>query len=294
MDLAIIIVSYNTRELTKQCLDSLFAHKILPEFEVWVVDNASTDGSVDMLQKYSDINLIIEDSNLGFAKANNLAIKRAKAQYYLLLNSDTIVAENSINKLYTSAVDQGFGISACKLLYTDMTFQPNGGDLPKFIPLMTWLTGLDDLARLIGVRLPSFHFSSQQQFNTRIGWVAGTAMLVKSEVIEKIGVLDEKLFMYVEDVDYCWRAANKNFRIGWVADTSIIHIGGGSSKNPRISQWRGEFKGLTYMYNKYYGRGAAILLRFLIIIFGLLRMLGFGVMGKWDYVKAYGKVIISF
>lgn len=294
IDLAIVIVSYNSKDITKECLDSLIASKMKVNYDVWVVDNASTDGSVDMLEKYPGIKLIKSEENLGFARANNLAISKIDAKYYLLLNSDTVIAEGAIDSLYSESVKSDYGISSCKLIYPNGQFQPNGGDIPTIMPLFNWLSGLDDLCGILGISLPSFHITKESQFKESIGWVAGTAMLIRKDVVEKIGVLDDKLFMYVEDVDYCWRAKVNKFKIGWISGATITHIGGGSSKNPRVAQWRGEFKGLVYLYNKYYGWVAAILLRLMIVVFGVLRILGFGLIGKWDYSKAYGKVIINF
>lgn len=294
IDLAIVIVSYNSKDITKECLDSLIASKMKVNYDAWVVDNASTDGSVDMLEKYPGIKLIKSEENLGFARANNLAISKIDAKYYLLLNSDTVIAEGAIDSLYSESVKSDYGISSCKLIYPNGQFQPNGGDIPTIMPLFNWLSGLDDLCGILGISLPSFHITKESQFKESIGWVAGTAMLIRKDVVEKIGVLDDKLFMYVEDVDYCWRAKVNKFKIGWISGATITHIGGGSSKNPRVAQWRGEFKGLVYLYNKYYGWVAAILLRLMIVVFGVLRILGFGLIGKWDYSKAYGKVIINF
>lgn len=294
IDLAIIIVSFNSQEITKECLDSLIRAKLAMNYQIWVVDNASTDGSVQMLESYSGVKLIKSDKNLGFAGANNLAISKVDASYYLLLNSDTVVDSDSLDILYKEAVRRDYGISSCRLVYPNGVFQPNGGDLPTWGAMFNWLSGLDDLCGAVGVNLPSFHITKESLFKESIGWVAGTAMLIRRDVIEKIGVLDDKLFMYVEDVDYCWRAKISKFKIGWICDATITHIGGGSSKNPRVAQWRGEFKGLMYLYKKYYGWVAAILLRLMITVFGLLRILGFAVIGKWDYSKAYAKVIINF
>ena len=119
-------------------------------------------------------------------------------------------------------------------------------------------------------------------------------MLIRRDVVEEVGVLDGKIFMYAEDVDYCWRAIAQGFKIGWIPGVTITHIGGGSSKYPKIAQWRGEFGGIVYLYKKYYGGLAAVLLRVVIVLFILVRIVGFGLIGKWSYSKAYGKVIVNF
>lgn len=294
IDLCIIIVSFNTKDLTKACLDSVLNGKFKKNLEIRVVDNASTDGSIEMLESYEGISLIKSSENLGFARANNLAFRQANSKYYLMLNSDTIVDKGVLDILYEETVKHDYGISSCQLKYANGNFQPNGGDLPKLFPVLSWLTGVDDICRMVGIKVATFHYNQQSEFGGQIGWVAGTAMVIRRDVIDTVGLLDEKLFMYVEDVDYCWRASRMGHQIGWVRGATIMHIGGGSSKSPRVAQWRGEFRGLVYLYRKYYGSVVSILLRLLIVLFGVVRMVGFGLLGKWDYSKAYGKVIINF
>lgn len=293
-ELAIIIVSYNTKDLTKQCLDSLFEAGIKIKYKVWVVDNCSSDGSAEMLRKYSGINLIETDDNLGFAGANNLVLEKLPARWSLLLNSDTIVSAGAIEWLVESASQNKFDVASCRLTYLDGKFQANGGDLPQPIPVFNWLLGVDDIARKFGIKVPTLHYVSEKEFMNGIGWVAGTAMLINIDVVNRIGVLDNKIFMYAEDVDFCWRATRAGFCVGWVKDASIIHIGGGSSKNPRYVQWRGEFKGLLYLYRKYYGVAASLLLRFFIWMCIMMRIVCFAILGRWSYVKAYGKVIVNY
>lgn len=294
VDLCIVIVSFNSKDLTKACLDSVVRSGFKKSTEICVVDNASSDGSIEMLENYKGVKLIKSEENLGFAKANNLAIRQIDTKYYLLLNSDTIVEKGALDVLYEETLKGGFAISSCRLKYPNGSFQPNGGELPKILPLLNWLSGFDDLCRLVGIPVASFHYNQLGEFDRTIGWVAGTAMMISRDVVDKIGLLDEKLFMYVEDVDYCWRVRESGYQVGWIKESVIMHIGGGSSKSPRVAQWRGEFRGLVYLYDKYYGSGAATLLRLLIMVFGVARIIGFGLVGKWDYSKAYGKVIINF
>lgn len=295
LDLTIVILNYNTKDLTLKCLKSIFKRKWNTAFEVWAVDNASTDTSVEEIKKnFPKVKLIASNKNLGFSKGNNLALRKTykKARYSLLLNSDTEVLPRSLDNLIKFAENSGAGIASCKLLNPDGSFQPNGGELPRFLPMFFWLSGIDDIFRKI-LPLPSFHREDEKYYQNRkkVGWVSGSVMLIKNTVFEKIGFLDGKIFMYGEDVDFCWRAKKAGFKNLWTNKAEIVHIGGASFDKAELNQWSGELKGLFYLYNKYYGYIAVIGLRLLVYFFTVLRIIAFFILGKRDYAKTYAKVI---
>lgn len=296
MDLSIVIVSFNTRQLLSDCLNSIFKQDFKRNFCVVVVDNDSSDGSAEMAEKnFPNVKVIRSGKNLGFAGGNNLGIKNMTAKYYLLLNSDTIVPEGSLESLVDFMERSGSGVGSCKLLNKDGSFQPNAGDLPFGLPLFFWLSGWDDILPKIREYLPSFHrkFKSFYQGEREVGWVSGSVMIIKREVIEKIGVLDESIFMYCEDTDYCIRAKKAGFKVGWTDQAEIIHLGGGSSKKPQEVQWVGEFKGLVYIYKKHLGILAGFILKIFILLFAVMRMMAFFVVGKFSVSKTYAKLLFS-
>lgn len=298
-DLSIIILNYNTKDLTLKCLESIFEKKWKHSIRVILVDNASTDQSVRAFRKldYSKNNIkfeIIENrENYGFSKGNNTALKRESSfsRYCLMLNSDTVVTNNSLDILIDFMDESDFSIGSCKLLNQDHTLQPNAGSLPKIFPLFTWLSGLDDLSRKF-IRVPSYHEMRRDYYKgeREVGWVSGSVMIIKSNIFKKLGYLDEKIFMYCEDVDFCFRANQLGLKIGWSDKASIYHLGGASSINPKKNQWEGEFKGLIYLYNKYYGKAAGRILKLFILFFVYLRIVGFYILGKADYAKTYAKI----
>lgn len=295
-DLAVVVVNFNTIELTSLCLKSIFEKKWKINFKVWVVDNNSSDNSVIEIKKhFPQVGLIESKINLGFAGGNNLALKKVKARYVILLNSDTEVFEGSLDSIVDFMDRSGFGISSCKLIDKEGKLQPNAGDLPFGFSLLSWLGGLDDL--LIGVRqyLPSFHrqFINYYHGEKEVGWVSGSVMVIRREVLSKIGLLDDMIFMYAEDTEYCIRAKKAGFKIGWTNEAKIKHLGGGSSPDPALKQWIGEFKGLLYIYKKYYGFLGELSLRLLIYFFIMIRMMAFFVTGKFKVSKTYGKVIAN-
>ncbi len=287
VDLEIIVVNFNTKDLTLDTLRSINTQKWRSNIKILVVDNGSTDGSVEAIKKaFPDIELSISEKNLGFSKGNNLGLRKTSANLVLLLNSDTIVLPGSLDNLVEYTNSHPYGIVSCKLLNSDGTFQPNGGKIPTFINTFLWLSGLDDI-----LGLNSYHSKDLKYFqNSEVGWVGGTAMLIKREVIEKVGLLDENIFMYGEDVEYCLRAKRHGFKIGWTDKSKITHLGGGSLDQPQFRQWLGEFKGILYIYQKYYGVLPTIILRFLIYLFVIIRSLAFLFLGKLSISKTYAKV----
>lgn len=287
MSLAVVIVNYNTSKLLQECLESIFTYVQKIDFKVCVVDNGSSDDSVsEVKRKFPQVRVIEAGENLGFSKGNNLGIKALSADYYLLLNSDTQVGQGVFDKLVKFAKVNSLDIASCQLLNPDRSFQGNGGKFPFGLALWSWLSGLDFLHPAI----PSFHQGNPAYYKD-IDWVGGTAMLLGKSVIDQIGLLDENIFMYAEDVEYCLRAKKKGFKIGWTSSTSIIHLGGGSLKNPSLSQKLGEFKGLLYIYRKFKGRLNELVLKTLIYFFVLLRVIVYLILGRIKVAKVYAQII---
>lgn len=296
-DLAIVILNYNTRAMTLDCLKSLYRNPPEHSYEVWLVDNASSDDSIEQIRKhYPQVHIIANNANSGFACGNNLALKKIykRFRFCLLLNTDTIILPKSFANLVDFADRGGWGIASCKLLFPDKRFQANTGALPTFIPVVNWLSGLDDIFRN-AIPLPSYHQEGKKFYKgeKKVGWVSGSVMLISQKVFKKTGFLDEKIFMYGEDVDYCLRATKDGFNIGWTDSAEIIHIGGASSDKPYLRQWTGEFRGLFYVYRKHYGLLAMWGIKLISYFFILLRIIAFYLIGKEEHAKTYAQVIKS-
>ena len=295
LDLAIIILTYNTKSVTIYCIKSIIKANLKLKYQIIVVDNASTDGSIDKIKKsFKDVEVIKNDENVGFAAGNNVALRKyfKKAKYCLLLNSDTLVKTGSIEKLIDVAQNYNFGIVSSKLISPDGSFQSNGGALPNLLTNFIWISGLDDIFA------PIIHLSSYQERSSsfyrgtkEIGWVSGSVMLIRNKVMNEIGFFDENIFMYGEDVDYCYRAKSAGFKIGWTEELAIVHIGGASTDTPKHTQWIGEFKGIQYFYKKHFNCLSLLILRLQLYIFILLRVIVFSLIGKRDYAKTYAKII---
>jgi N-acetylglucosaminyl-diphospho-decaprenol L-rhamnosyltransferase len=296
-DLGIIILSHNTKDMTLDCLRSLYKYPPSNKFEVYVVDNASNDGSPGAIRKnFPQVKLIASDTNAGFSAGNNLVLKKIyqKAKYCLLLNSDTVLMPDSFDRLFAFAERTGYGVTSCRLLFSDKSFQANVGSLPTLLPLLAWLSGFDDIFKHF-ISIPSYHQESKQFYRgeREVGWISGSVFLIAQKVLKKIGFLDERIFMYGEDAEYCLRAHQAGFKLGWTDAAQIVHLGGASSHKPKQIQWTGEFRGLLYIYKKHYGPFAQFLLKLLFYVFIFARIIAFLVVGNVDHAKTYAKVIVS-
>src|SRR3990167_4837894 len=214
MDLSVIIVNWNTKKLLEDCLRSIFKFTKDVGFEIIIVDNGSEDGSQDTVKKkFPQVKLIPNKDNLGFTKANNQGIKIAKGEYVLLLNSDTYLIENSLKKLVDNAKNlDNLGDLGPQLLNEDQTIQQFAGFFPHLPQVLYWMCFLDDLPG--GMILKPYHIDhdSFYQKDRQVDWVTGAAILVPRRVIGKIGGLDENIFMYGEEVDWCYRIKQQQIK----------------------------------------------------------------------------------
>jgi GT2 family glycosyltransferase len=250
MDLSIIILNYNTKDLLHRCLQSVFNSITSFELEVIVADNGSTDGSVEMVRLQFPKTKIVENGgNLGFAGGNNPAMKISAGRYVLLLNSDTEVRPDTFEQcIKYLETHKDVGILGCKVLL------PNGklheASRRRFPdPANAFL-------RLFGFRKYSNYnyqnVSIDQEME--VDSVVGAFMMVRRDVIEKIGFLDEEFFMYGEDLDYCWRVKKAGFKVVYFPGAEITHFLYGSSKMVKFRSVRWAHDAMKIFYRKHYAR----------------------------------------
>ncbi len=268
MQLSIIIVSYNTCQLTLQTVKSVY-QSLLPEsplknnFEIIIVDNDSHDHTLAELRKLkqSNLKLIASQENLGFGRANNLGFASSTGQYILFLNSDTIVQTGALEQLisYYQAHRRDkkpLGLLAAQLLNSDGSFQPQGGDTPSLLTLSTTFFFLDDLP-LLRRFLPSVQhtgrrFNPQEVTGKKFiskAWVGGTAVLIYRELLEDFGGWDPQIFMYGEDQELAHRLHLHHYQHGICTSARIIHLGSASSSSQNALC--GELKGYFYFFRLY-------------------------------------------
>ena len=232
MDVSVIIVNWNTRDILRDCLRSIYVQTSGLTFEVIVIDNASEDGSPHMVKnEFKDVVLIENSTNRGFAAANNQGLAVAKGRYVLLLNSDTVILENAIAKTVTFAeANPQAAVVGCRLLYPDRTLQTSCFMFPSLLNLMlsaTYLYKMFHGNKLLGRENMTWWDRDDER---EVDVVTGCFMLVRREAIEQVGVMDEQFFMYGEETDWCYRFKKAGWKCLFSPSGSIIHIHGASSK----------------------------------------------------------------
>ena len=229
-DISIIIVNWKVKKLLKKCLDSILKYKEDLDIEIFVIDNNSNDGSLEMItSNYPEVNMISLFINSGFAKANNLGLKKAKGKYLLLLNPDTEITKKFFKKILKYLDENNnVGILGPKILNSDNTIQRSVRRFPTFISQVLILLKLKNILSnnvfLSNYLYKNFNYNKTQE----VDQVMGAAMFIRRSVLEKIGLLDENFFIWFEEVDYCKRANKFGFVVKYFSEANIIHKGGAS------------------------------------------------------------------
>lgn len=259
MKLSIIIVSWNTRNLLKGCLASIYQGTVGLAFEVWVVDNNSIDGSVAMVRSdFPSVKIISNQENIGFATANNQAIKKSIGEYILLLNSDTVVYNGAVGQMVQFMDEHpDAGAATGRLLLPDGTAQSYiyGND-----PTLSYLIRRN-LTKIIKKR-DLHNWDSHEVLEVQ--WVTGAFMMVRRAVIDKVGGLDENIFMYFEDNEWCYRMRQQGWKVYYNPKVEIAHLAGQSFGQQDEARKEEYFKGLIYFYRKHYGPLRTSLLQVLL------------------------------
>ena len=231
-DVSIVIVNYYSTELLKNCLDSIYNFTKGIEFEIIVVDNGSVAGELENLFKvFPGIKLIKNDSNKGFGTANNQGSKVASGQYLLFLNSDTVLIENSIKKVFQFA--ESFGgnlIVGCKLLNEDMSVQKSVFDFPTLMNVFT----SNIFLYLLFPRCKYFNkyhlMNKGLTKSTEVQVVTGAFLFTGKKTFENLSGFDERFFFYMDETDLCYRHKQNNGKVVYFPETSVIHLKGKSAK----------------------------------------------------------------
>jgi len=232
LDVSTVIVNWNTCDILRDCLASLYEETRTIDFEVIVIDNFSSDGSAAMIkQEFPQVKLIENSENKGFAAANNQGMAIAQGRYVLLLNSDTIVLDKAINKTILFAdVHPEAAVVGCKVLNPDKTPQPTCFMFPSLINMFlssTYLYKLFPKSRLFGRERMTWWDRNDVR---EVDVATGCFMLVRRQAIEQIGLMDEQFFVYGEETDWCYRFKQGGWKILFKPEAEIIHFGGQSSK----------------------------------------------------------------
>ena len=261
MDISIVIVNWNTKKLLLECLTSIFETIDKISFEVWLVDNASIDGSVEAVkQKYPDVKIIQNTKNLGFAAANNIALKRMCCQYALLLNTDTVLTKGAIENLFDlMEKNQDAGMACGQLLNQDGSKQNSIANFPGIPSLLCNET-------LLQILFPEKFPGKRRKYKDpiEVDSCIGACLMVRKKAMEDVGLLDESYFFFLEETDWAYRMKQAGWKIYFVPWARIFHVQGqsiGHGIKSRIMFYRSR-----YIYFKKWYKGSYLLIRLIIFI----------------------------
>lgn len=260
-DIGIVIVNYNVRHFLMHCLQSIRNSQLQGlRLDIWVVDNASVDGSVSLLKsEYPEVNLIANEKNVGFSAANNQAIRLMDAKYVLLLNPDTVLEEDTLAKCYSfMEAHTEAGALGVRMIDGAGKFLPESKrkipDVWNSFCKLTYLSELFPKSKIFsGYNLG---YLPEDQTN-EVDVLCGAFMFIRKQTLDETGLLDEAFFMYGEDIDLSYRILKAGYKIWYFPETSIIHYKGESTKKSSLNYVR-TFYGAMHIYvNKHYGKGNA-------------------------------------
>lgn len=295
MDLSIIILSYNTKEITARCIKHVLSakdfcqKKLNNKIEVIVIDNASEDGSAQMIkQDFPQVKLIASKVNTGFSKGNNIGMNQAKNPYILLLNSDVYLQDDSLYKaLAYFRVNLNCDVLGPRLNYASGKLQPSTGYLPSPPTTILWILGIshipfiDQLTKPFHPTYPSFFTKAHQ-----VGWVSGAFFMFKSGIFRKTNGFDENIFMYMDEVEWCKRIKDLGFKVWYVPQVEVVHLHGASSKFDLKKQYINELGGIKYYLKKHYSV-LYLLIKPILILGLILRIAAFYLIGKKERTRTY-------
>lgn len=268
MDLSIVIVNYRTFELTRNTVNSILKYSYPFDYEIIVVDNASGDDSLALLKDYfkDTVKFIKSDKNNGFASGNNLALRQINSDYVLLLNSDTVVWEKTLENVH-DYMENHHDVGAC-----GCRVRLESGELDKACK-RTFPNVKNSFFRL-------FHIpnrSSDDNYNLtdlpdddvyEIDCLTGAFMFIRKQALDEVGLLDETFFMYGEDIDLCYRIKQAGWKIVYYGKSSITHLKGASSKKQKNKLIYEFYHAMYIYYNKHHAGESSFIVN-LVVYFGI-------------------------
>ena len=285
IDLSIIIVSWNTKKITEDCLNSI--NRSLTnsriKYEIIVVDNDSRDGSVDMLKNYklptTNYKLILNKNNLGFGRGNNFGVEQANGKYILLLNTDMIVLNRAIEKLYDFYIENEKRVHflGAKLLNRDLTPQSS---VARFFTLPVVFASL-----LLKGDYWGLTRSSPNKF-CQVDWISGACIMTTKKYYDRLGGFDKDIFMYMEEVDLLYRAKKLGLNTFFYPKSQIIHLGSASS-NGKTFPILQVYKGFLFFYKKHYSKFELFILRLILKLKAIIAYLIGKIKGNRYLIETY-------
>lgn len=268
--LSIIIVSWNTASCLENCLSSILVNPPTSPFENWVVDNASTDNSPRMVrEKFPQVQLMESHENIGFASANNQAIQRCTGKYILLLNPDTYVAPGTLQALvdFLDKTPEAGAVGA-RILNPDGSLQISSHPRPTLSRELWRMFHLDSLSPYAEYPPSKWETNQAQEVDVLIG----ACLMLRKDVLDQVGFLDEDYFMYSEEVDLCYRVQRAGWRLFWVPQAEVVHFGGQSTQQVPTEMFLNLYHGKIKYFRKHDGWLAVQIYKLILMIASLSRL----------------------
>jgi GT2 family glycosyltransferase len=287
VDVSIIIVNYNTVSLLKQCVNSIYQYSEDIDFEIIVIDNASIDGSCEMIMnEFPNVVLIESKENLGFGMANNEAVKLASGDFLFLLNSDTILIENSVKVLkeyLENTNNLEVAVVGCKLLDINKNPHISYGNFPSLYQEL-FEFGLSKIFRKFYCKKLSPSIIDDGTEVKEVDYIMGADMFIRKAIFDKIGGFDQDFFLYYEETEICFRLKRLGYKIIYTPETSIIHYLGASGKNiGEINYWIVDQlqKSKILYFKKCHGATVATLIKYITLPKALMKYRKFDIRKIW-------------
>ncbi len=274
MDLSIIIVSWNTRDLLAQCLESIAADvRQSPHLQVetWVVDNVSGDGTGQMVrEQFPWVRLIENQQNVGFARANNQAIRESTGRYVLLLNPDTEVKPGALAALAQfMEVNLQVGAVGARILNPDNTLQTSCYPAPTLSREFWRLFHLELLRPYGSYRMADWDLNEPRPVDALLG----ACLFLRRAALDRIGLLDETYFIFSEEIDLCYRLQKADWLLYWVPQAQVVHYGGQSTQQVAAEMFLRLYQGKLIYFRKHHGQLGGRIYKLILLISALSRLL---------------------
>ncbi len=258
-DISVCIVSWNVADDLRACLESLRAQRTPPAFEVIVADNASRDESVTMVrEQFPEVRLIVNDANLGFARATNQTLRAARGRYLLMLNPDTVLEADALARLVECGdAHPQAGIIAPRLVYPDGSLQYSARRFPTIAAAVFRNTFLGRLFPNAAASARYVMADWAHDEEREVDWVSGACLMIRREAYEQVGELDEGFVWGSEDVDYCYRTHQAGWSVVFTPATTVVHAVGRSTDQAVVPTIVRTHRGMYRLYRKHFASSAA-------------------------------------
>lgn len=289
MHVSVIIVNYNTKDLTLQTISSVYEQTNNIDFEIIVVDNASTDGSTEAIENtFPKVKLIKSSENLGFGRANNKGVEIAKGRNVFFLNPDTILLNNAV-KILSDFLDNHPNVGVCGGNLYDSDKNPTRSYWMFYSPIIWDLNGMlrNKVEQLIYGKSYGFNYTDKPK---PVAHIVGADMMIKREIFNEVGGFDKDFFMYREETELNFRIYKKGYRSMSVPDAKIIHLEGKSFSN-NLDRTKRKLEGRKLFFSKVSNKASYHIGNFIYLCFGIIRIILFTILGNKEKLELWKFII---